>query len=72
MNKKLLILGGMIVLLVLLIPIPYHLKDGGTVVYKAITYKVLKVHRLDEDSETGYKDGLIIEILGFKIYDNIK
>ena len=72
MNKKLLIFGVIIVLLVLLIPIPHRLKDGGTVVYKAITYKVLKVHRLDENSETGYRDGLIVEILGFKVYDNVK
>ena len=72
MNKKLLIFGVIIVLLVLLIPIPHRLKDGGTVVYKAITYKVLKVHRLDENSETGYRDGLIVEILGFKVYNNVK
>lgn len=72
MNKKLLILGVIIVLLVLLIPIPHRLKDGGTVVYKAITYKVLKVHRLDENSETGYKDGLIIQILGLEVYNNVK
>ena len=72
MNKKVLIFGVIIVLLVLLIPIPHRLKDGGTVVYKAITYKVLKVHRLDENSETGYRDGLIVEILGFKVYNNVK
>ena len=72
MNKKVLIFGVIIVLLVLLIPIPHRLKDGGTVVYKAIIYKVLKVHRLDENSETGYRDGLIVEILGFKDYNNVK
>jgi len=72
LNKKVLIFGVIIVLLVLLIPIPHRLKDGGTVVYKSIIYKVLKVHRLDENSETGYRDGLIVEILGFKVYNNVK
>lgn len=72
MNKKLIILGVIIVLLVLLVPIPHHLKDGGTIVYKAITYKVLKVHRLDLNSETGYREGGIVEILGFEVYNNVK
>ena len=57
----------------LLIPIPNHLRDGGTVEYKALLYKISKVHRLvplEENKE--YDDGIIIEILGFEIYNNVK
>ena len=61
----------MVILLVLLIPIPIHLKDGGTIEYKSFTYKISKVHRLAKSSETGYEDGLTIEILGIKIYDKM-
>ena len=57
------------ILLILIIPIPMHLKDGGTVEYKALTYKVSKVHRLFED---GYEDGIIIEIFGIELYNNVK
>ena len=48
-----------------------HLRDGGTVEYKSLTYKISKVHRLNHNSKTGYEDGLIIEILGIKVYDNV-
>ena len=69
MKKKIIIVIVIIILLILIIPIPMHLKDGGTVEYKALTYKVSKVHRLFED---GYEDGIIIEIFGIEIYNNVK
>lgn len=71
MKKKAIIVTIILVLLILLVPIPIHLKDGGTVEYKALTYKISKVHRLNNDSKTGYEDGIIIEILGMKIYNNV-
>lgn len=71
MKKKIIILVIIVVLLILLVPIRMHLKDGGTIEYKALLYKISKVHRLNFDSETGYEDGIIIEILGFKVYDNV-
>lgn len=55
----------------LLIPIPIYLKDGGTVEYKALTYVISKIHRLNSNSNRGFADGIIIEILGIKIYDNV-
>jgi len=65
-----------VVLLVLLVPIPMHLKDGGTVEYRALLYKVSKVHSLIsvEEKEKGkmYNEGIIIKILGFEIYNNVK
>lgn len=72
MKKK--ILKGMCILLaiVLLLPIPMRLKDGGTVKYQAVLYSVSDVHWLDPDSEEGFRDGLIIEVFGIEIYNNVK
>lgn len=71
MKKKVIIVMVILVLLVLLVPIPMHLKDGGTIEYKALLYKVSKIHRLNANSLTGYEDGITIEILGLKIYENV-
>lgn len=71
MKGKLIVLIIILVTLIMLLPIPIHLKDGGTVEYKALFYKVSKIHRLNLKSETGYEDGIVIEILGKKIYDNV-
>lgn len=60
----------MLLFLILIIPIPFHLKDGGTVEYRAFLYKVVDYHVLDMSSETGYNTGLEIRILGMKIYSN--
>lgn len=71
MKKKVIIVVIVVILLVLLVPIPMHLMDGGTVEYKALTYKISKVHRLTGNLEKEYEDGTIIEILGIKVYDNV-
>ncbi len=76
MKKKIIIVFVVIVLLMLLVPIPLHLLDGGTIEYKALLYKVSKVHSLTsiEEREGGkqYNEGIIIEILGFEIYNSVK
>ena len=76
MNKKVTIVMVFVVLLILLVPIPMHLNDGGTVEYKALLYKISKVHSLTsiEEMENGkqYNEGIIVEILGFEIYNNVK
>ncbi len=76
MKKKVIIVTVIVVLLILLVPIPMHLKDGGTVEYKALLYKISKVHSLTsvEEMENGkqYKEGIIVKILGFEIYNNVK
>ncbi len=69
MKKKLVVLLVIVVLLVLLIPIPIHLKDGGTVEYRALIYKISNVHRLYED--LGYEQGIIIELLGIEVYNSV-
>ena len=54
MKKKTIIIIIIVILFVLLIPIPMHLNDGGTIEYKALTYKISKVHRLTGDLEKEY------------------
>ena len=62
-----------LLLLVLLIPIPNHLKDGGTVQYRALLYTVEKVHRLNPvDSEQPYQEGIVLEILGIEVLNTVR
>lgn len=68
MKKKIIIIVC-IILMVMLIPIKLHLKDGGTVEYKSVIYKISKVHRLIDN---GYDIGTEIYIFGFKVYDNVE
>ena len=80
MKKKVLITIVIVaIILILLFPIKLQLKDGGTVEYKALLYKVSKVHRLisiEEMEKEGkikeYDDGIVIEILGFEIFNNVE
>lgn len=69
MKKKILIISIIVLFLVLLIPIPMRLKDGGSVEYKSIIYKVTKVKRLVFDGK--YNKGLIIEIFGIQVFNNV-
>ncbi len=69
LKKKIIVGFIIIILLVLLIPIPIHLKDGGTVEYRALTYRISKIHRINLK---GFEEGIIIKILGYKVYDNVK
>lgn len=75
--KKRILVG--IILIVLMFPIRHQLKGGGTVEYKALLYKVSKVHSLisiEEMKEEGkvkeYDEGIVINILGFEIINNVK
>ena len=45
MKKKVMISICVLLAIVLLVPIPMCLKDGGTVVYRAVLYQVEDVHR---------------------------
>lgn len=74
MKKK--VITGVCVLLaiLLLIPIPMRLKDGGTVVYNAVLYRVEDVHRLGPDaaSAEGYLEGTVVKILGMEVYNDVE
>jgi len=79
MNKKMMIVVVVIIVFILLFPIRNQLKDGGTVEYKALLYKISNVHRLstmEEMDQEGkikeYDDGIRIELVGFEIYNSVK
>ena len=79
MKKKAIIIAIVVILLILLFPIRNQLKDGGTVEYKAILYKVSKVNKMISEEEMeqeekikNYEKGIIIEVLGFEIFNNVK
>ena len=66
-NKKIWIVIIVIIALILLFPIPMRLKDGGSIKFQAALYSVTKYHKLDHETESGYIDGIGIEILGLEI-----
>lgn len=72
MKKKLLICVVVICSIILLCPISFRLKDGGTVKYQALLYSISDVHRISHNSEDGYEDGIIIEVLGMEIYNRVE
>ncbi len=71
MKSRFIVLIIFIVFLILVFPIKIHYLDGGSIAYKAITYSITKVHRINDKSSTGYDTGTIIKLFGFKIYDNV-
>lgn len=83
MKKKKIVIGIIVaaIILVLLTPMPPMVfKDGGSKVYKSLTYTVYKYHKLpviliDENGNSvngdpGYRDGLRVEIFGIEVFDN--
>ncbi|MDO4794223.1 MAG: hypothetical protein Q3993_08560 [Filifactor alocis] len=70
MSKKKIRIILFILLTVLLIPVRLRYKDGGSVRYRAGLYDVTRYHQLDSTSETGYRDGWKVKILGITIFDN--
>ncbi len=72
MKKKIAIGIAVLLAVILLLPIPMRLKDGGTVVYQAVLYRIEKVHRLAFESADGYETGTVVRILGVEIYNDVK
>lgn len=68
-KKKIIIMLSVIIALLLLIPIPSHLKDGGTVEYNAVLYGVTKRRSLRHN---GYDIGTEIRILWFEVYSDVE
>ncbi len=65
--------AAVLTLAVLCFPIKFQIRDGGTVVYKAILYKVYRSHSMQADTTDGdmaFIAGMIVEILGVKVYDS--
>ena len=74
MKKKVMIGICVLLAIVLLVPIPMRLKDGGTVVYHAVLYQVEDVHRLGavDTTEDEYLEGMIVRILGMEVYNSVE
>ena len=72
MKRRIMTASLIILAFVLLCPIPMRLKDGGTVKYQALLYSVSDVHRLAPSSESSYEEGLVIEIFGIEVYNDVK
>ena len=74
MIKKVMIGICVLLAIVLLVPIPMRLKDGGTVVYHAVLYQVEDVHRLGavDTAEDEYLEGMIVRILGMEVYNSVE
>lgn len=74
MKRKVMIGICVLLAIVLLVPIPMRLKDGGTVVYHAVLYQVEDVHRLGavDTAEDEYLEGMIVRILGMEVYNSVE
>ena len=74
MKKKVMIGICVLLAIVLLVPIPMRLKDGGTVVYRAVLYQVEDVHRLGAVDTAGddLVEGMIVRILGMEVYNSVE
>ena len=74
MKKKVMIGICVLLAIVLLVPIPMRLKDGGTVVYHAVLYQVEDVHRLGAVDTAGdeYLEGMIARILGMEVCNSVE
>ena len=78
MKKKLKKILIILLVIVILIPIvPYQCavyKDGGSRVFKSLTYEICRYHRMEpiwlDGSGGGYFDGWRIEILGHTVRDD--
>jgi hypothetical protein len=71
-RRKNIIIIAAVLCLILLFPITYSYKDGGTVEHKAIVYSVTNEHSLSRnaDGENGFIVGTTVTIFGVVIYDN--
>ena len=58
--------------LILLIPYPAKIKDGGTIHYDALIYDVYDLHALYEspDGEMRFVEGFIIKIFGIQVFNS--
>lgn len=73
-KKKIGIIAVLAVLIIMLIPIKSHIKDGGTVKYNAILYGITKHHEMisSPNGKYGYNIGTTVRILLFDVYDNVE
>ena len=74
--KKIIIVICILVIIFLLFPMREQAKDGSTVKYQAVLYTVTDMHKIsitqneDGSFNDGFIVGIIVEILGIKVFDN--
>ena len=70
--KKGFIIACLLITLVCLIPFPSQAKDGGTIHYDAILYDVYDVHCFSLEEGKDFDEGIVVEILGYEIFNNVR
>ena len=70
--KKAIVILLVLVAFVLLFPVRMQVKDGGSVHYTAALYQVKYVHCFSSEEGKEFDEGIIIEILGYEIFNNVK
>ncbi len=70
MKKGAIIMIVVILLILMLLPVQVQMRDGGTVVYKAVLYEVQDFHRLTE-VEGEFATGLVVTVLGIEVYNSV-
>jgi len=71
--RRLFVIIGLIILLILLIPIPGAYNDGGSISYDALIYNVSSRHAYwEEDGYDGFLVGIQIRIFGRLVFDNTR
>lgn len=64
-----------VVAVVLLFPIPFYYKDGGSRGVMAILYRVTNynaIHDVTEDGKMTWYVGPVVEIFGIEVYDGTR
>ena len=75
MKKKILFIIGFLFAFILLFPVRGQMKDGGSVEYRAMLYCITDVHQIkpfEEGKEMEFYEGLVVEVLGVEIFNNVK
>ena len=72
MKKTILIVAGVLLAILCLTPSRLYVDDGGTVMYKAILYKVENVHRMHPENTGEYLEGTIVKIIGIEVYNDVQ
>ena len=74
MQKKTKRIVVIVILALLLIPLPMGLKDGGTIIYQAVLYRLTRYHSLVPIDQldrypSGYYEATAFSVFPFYLFD---